>query len=443
MENIIRQTSLGQIRGNRTDYGQEYLGVRYATAQRFSYAKPIDSWDGIYDATSFGDACTQYRAYFPHLDVPERLFYFNEFRKGQEFVYSEDALNLNIFTPSEGENNKKYPVLVWIHGGGFNSGCNWESYLSGDEYVKRGVVLVVINYRVGVFGYMTHEELEKRNGRDGNFGLDDQIVALRWVKNHIGDFGGDAENITVMGQSAGAISIQYMSLSKHCEGLYKRAIMMSGAGAFPKPALPRRCEATRDYWLDVIGESGANNLEEFEKLSDEQVLAAVEKVKTKRKDNMFNTQPVVDGYLIADEVGRLIKNPLPIDYMAGYTNRDMYTIMLSHMAHKFCRNNRGYLYFFDVDAPGDDNGAFHSADLRYMFGTLKNSFRPYDDIDEKISQLMIDYVVSFMKTSDPNGGDRPQWKRGGRALCIRKSGVKMGTPNRFKLLLATFKGDPK
>ena len=438
---ILLETLCGKVRGIENEHYRCFLGVPYARAGRFEYAKEVDHWDDELDATAFGPACPQYRQFFPHLDVPERHFYYREFREGQEFEYDEaKCLNLNIYTPKE---KGTYPVLVYVHGGGFNSMCNSESYLDGAAYAKRGVILVTINYRVGVFGYLTNEAIKNEFGHEGNFGLDDILVAAQWVKKNIASFGGDPENITLMGQSAGAISIQYLCLNKRSEGLFNRAIMMSGAGAFPKFALPRPAEKTREYWEAVIAASGAKGFEEFKQLSVKDILAAVEKIKTERKDNQFNTMPVVDGCLLEDDVDKLIKNPLKIDYMIGYTNNDMYTAIVARMAHKYAKANNGYLYFFDVDAPGDNNLAFHSSDLRYAFGTLDKSWRPYDDEDKRVSEIMIDYFASFIAKGDPNGDERPEWKRGTGALCISKKEIKMGPVPKFRLFKNTFIGDPK
>lgn len=434
-------TSCGNICGiEREDYFA-FLGVPYATAKRFDYAKEIEKWDGDLDATNFGPACPQYRQFFPHLDVPQRLFYHREFRDGLIFEYDEDkCLNLNIYTPKQ---KGTYPVLIYVHGGGFNSMCNSESYLDGAAYAKRDIILVVINYRVGVFGYFTNEEIQKEKGRDGNFGLDDILVATKWVKHNIASFGGDPDNITVMGQSAGAISLQYLCLSKSAEGVWKRAIMMSGAGAFPKFALPKPSEATHEYWNQVMAAANVHSFKEFKALSVKDVLQAVEVVKTQRKDNQTNTMPVVDHYLLPEGIDKLIKNPMKLDYLVGYTNNDMFTIVIANMAHKYAKANNAYLYFFDVDAPGDKNLAFHSCDLRYAFGTLDKSWRPYDEADKKISDVMIDYLAAFVKTGNPNGDGRAEWKPGNKPLRFSKNGIKMANPPRMRLLLNTFKGDPK
>ncbi len=472
---IEKETDLGRIRGLERETDHAFLGIRYARAERFCYAAPVENWEGTYDATHFGDACTQYRTYFPHLDVPERRFYHREFREGLSFTYSEDCLNLNIYAPKEA---KQAPVLVFIHGGGFNSMANSEGYLDGAGYTKRGILLVTINYRVGVFGYLTHEEIQEKNGRDGNFGLDDQLVALKWIKQHIASFGGDPENITVMGQSAGAISLQYLCLSKKAEGLFKRAIMLSGGGLFPKIARPKPAAKTRDYWKAVMEKAGAKTLEEFRQMNEKDVLAAIETVKTERKDNTVNTQPVVDGYLLETDTAKLIGHPLQLDYMAGTTSNDMFNAVLYHMAWKFIRKNKGYRYFFDIDAPGDDNGAFHSSDLRYFFGTLEQSFRPYDEKDKAVSEQMMDYVAAFVRTGDPNQAvtceteidgyleneegkskegileterkqdgrhveKRAVWTKSGKPLYITREGFQMNRPSLIRLIQNTFRGDPK
>ncbi|MCR5079421.1 MAG: carboxylesterase family protein [Bacilli bacterium] len=439
MEKGILKTPIGEFKGNERENCFEYLGIPYAKAKRFEYAEEINGYDKV-DATKFGPACPQYRQFFPHLDVPERLFYQKEFRDGLEFVYDEDCLNLNIYTPKQ---EGSYPVLVYIHGGGFNSMCNSESYLDGEAYTSRGIILVVINYRVGVFGYLTDPEIKKSLGREGNFGLDDMLVALSWVKHHIDSFGGDPSNISVMGQSAGAISLQYLCLSPLAQGLFNRAIMLSGAGAFPKFALPLPAEKTNSYWEEVKIAAKVNSFEEFKALGVKEVLSAVEMVKANRKDNLRNTMPVIDGYLIKEGIDKLIKHPLKLDYMVGYTNNDMFTFILSNMAHKYSKHNGAYLYFFDVDAPGDDNEAFHSSDLRYVFDTLDKSWRPYDEEDNRIAKLMCDYIASFIKSGDPNGDNRPTWIKGKRPLCISKKKIGMGKRPTLRLIRNTFKGDPK
>lgn len=441
MEQILRQTPLGEIRGLDNGTCLEFRGVPFGRAGRFEYAEPVTGWDGVLDATAFGPGCPQNRAVHEHLEDPVRLFYKKEYREGSEFTYSEDCLNLNVYAPYEAEGA---PVILFFYGGGFDSGLNAENPFDGSGWARRGAVAVMANYRVGPLGYLTHEEIQKKYGRDGNFGLDDQLTALRWVRAHIAAFGGDPDNVTLMGQSAGAISVQYLCLNPAHRGLFRRAVMMSGGGLFPRFALPRPAESTRDYWLQFMELAGCRSFEELKAAPLADIFEAVERIKALRKDTIYHTMPVVDGALLPGPVDRLIESPLPLDYLIGYTNNDMYAPVMAYIGNKFGRKNGAYLYWFDLDAPGDDNRAFHSSDLRYMFGTLDRSWRPYEQRDWEVSGQMMDYLVNFARTGDPNGPGLPPWRKGKPALRIGPKGTKMGHVSYYKLLKNMLtKGDPK
>ena len=419
MEQILRQTPLGEIRGLDNGTCLEFRGVPFGRAGRFEYAEPVTGWDGVLDATAFGPGCPQNRAVHEHLEDPVRLFYKKEYREGSEFTYSEDCLNLNVYAPYEA---KGAPVILFFYGGGFDSGLNAENPFDGSGWARRGAVAVMANYRVGPLGYLTHEEIQKKYGRDGNFGLDDQLTALRWVRAHIVAFGGDPDNVTLMGQSAGAISVQYLCLNPAHRGLFRRAVMMSGGGLFPRFALPRPAESTRNYWLQFMELAGCRSFEELKAAPLADIFEAVERIKALRKDTIYHTMPVVDGALLPGPVDRLIESPLPLDYLIGYTNNDMYAPVMAFIGNKFGRKNGAYLYWFDLDAPGDDNRAFHSSDLRYMFGTLDRSWRPYKQRDYEASGQMMDYLVNFARTGDPNGPGLPPWRKGKPALRSLRSG---------------------
>ena len=445
MESFIKEitwsTPLGEIRGLDNGTCLEFRGVPFGRAGRFEYAEPVTGWDGVLDATAFGPGCPQNRAVHEHLEDPVRLFYKKEYREGSEFTYSEDCLNLNVYAPYEA---KGPPVILFFYGGGFDSGLNAENPFDGSGWARRGAVAVMANYRVGPLGYLTHEEIQKKYGRDGNFGLDDQLTALRWVRAHIVAFGGDPDNVTLMGQSAGAISVQYLCLNPAHRGLFRRAVMMSGGGLFPRFALPRPAESTRNYWLQFMELAGCRSFEELKAAPLADIFEAVERIKALRKDTIYHTMPVVDGALLPGPVDRLIESPLPLDYLIGYTNNDMYAPVMAFIGNKFGRKNGAYLYWFDLDAPGDDNRAFHSSDLRYMFGTLDRSWRPYKQRDYEASGQMMDYLVNFARTGDPNGPGLPPWRKGKPALRIGPKGTKMGHVSYYKLLKNMLtKGDPK
>ena len=257
---VLLSTDCGPLLGLDNGRCREFRGVPFARAERFAYAQPVTRWDGVLDARRFGPGCPQNRAVHEHPEHPTRRFYKREYREGLELRYDEDCLNLNIYAPYRAE---KAPVILFFFGGGFDSGLNCEGAFDGSALAEQGVVTVFANYRVGVLGYLTHAEMKARYGREGNLGLDDQLTALRWLRDHVSDFGGDPENITLMGQSAGAISVQYLCLNPANKGLFRRAIMLSGAGKFPKFALPRPAEQTRAYWAEFMAAAGCRSFDEL------------------------------------------------------------------------------------------------------------------------------------------------------------------------------------
>ena len=417
------KTACGAVRGNEREDCLEFLGVPYAKAERFAYAKSVEHWDGELDATAFGPACPQNRGWHEHMEDPTFRFYKREFREG----------------------SRNCPVVLFFHGGGFESGINSESPFDGAALATRGIVTAFANYRLGPLGYLTHEEIQKRFGRDGNFGLDDQLTAIRWVKKHIGDFGGDGENITLLGQSAGAISIQYLCLNHANKGLFQRAAMMSGAGLFPRFALPRKAEDTHAYWEEFLSDAGCKSFDELKKAPLDAIFDAVETIRARRKDSTYNTMPVVDGLLIPEPVDRMMRDPMKLDYLIGFTNTDLFAPVMAWIGMDFAQKNNGFVYFFDLDSPGDDSRAFHSCDLRYIFGTLSNGWRPYGERDYAVSAQMTDYLANFARFGDPNGAGLPRWERDGwKALRFTKYRTKMSYVNYIKLA-ANFlkKGDPK
>ncbi len=444
METCLLQTNTGSFLGCVENGCEVFRGIPYARAGRFEYASVIRSYDKEVDARFPGPACMQKRAWpeFEHLEIPERKFYHREFREGIQFTYDEEkGLNLNVFTPEKGD---RLPVIVFFHGGGFDSGSINSSPFDGSRLASRGCVVVFAQYRVGVFGYFTHEDVYASEGRDGNFGLDDMMQSLVWVQTHISGFRGDNSNVTVMGQSAGAMSIQYLLCSPRAKDLFHKAIMMSGAGRFPKFSLPKPCEQTRSYWKEVMDLCGCKTLDEIRKIGPKELLQAVETQKTRRKDNTYNTMPVVDHFLLPEGIDRLIRHPKEVPLIIGFTNNDMYTVLLAHVSKKYAKAHGGYLYYFDIDAKGDNSQAFHSADLRYAFGTLASSWRPYAESDERASGLMMDYFARFAETGDPNHDGAPVWDIcRGRAMRFSDEGACMARPKIGKLLRNTFKkGDP-
>ena len=444
-QSLLLQTVCGTLRGLRRSGCRCFLGVPYARAERFAYAQSVEHWDGVLDATAPGNACPQNRAVHEHLENPARRFYKKEFREGIAFTYGEDCLNLNIYAPLDAASS--CPVLLFFHGGGFDSGCNSEGAFDGAGLARRGVVTVFANYRVGPLGYLTHPELQRAYGRDGNFGLDDMLCAVRWVKAHIAEFGGDGDNLTLAGQSAGAISVQLLCLNPAHKGLFQRALMMSGAGLLPGVARPRRAEDSHAYWAEFLRCAGCETLDALRDTPLDTIFDAVETMKSRRKDGMRNTMPVVDGLLVPAPMEELMKSPLPLSYLLGYTSNDLFAPVFASMTNRFARAVGAYVYFFDLDAPGDKNGAFHSCDLRYLFETLDASWRPYAARDREASAQLAAYASNFARCGDPNGDGLPLWRpygNGSRALCFGPEGTRMGRASYLRLTLNILrKGEPK
>jgi para-nitrobenzyl esterase len=210
-----------------------YKGIPFAAPPvgelRWREPQPVKSWTGTYAADKFAPACIQ--------NVPRsRLPWTEEFM--HQGSISEDCLYLNVWTGAETTNEKR-PIMVYLYGGGFSEGSNAVAVYNGEELAKKGVVLVGINYRVGPFGFLAHPELtaESAHHASGNYGLLDQVAALRWVKHNMRAFGGDPDNVTIFGQSAGAMSVAMLMQSPLTEGLFKRAIIQSGPGLFPAGTL--------------------------------------------------------------------------------------------------------------------------------------------------------------------------------------------------------------
>ena len=247
------QTPCGEVRGcaGRVPGTVAFKGIRYATAGRWEYPKQVTAWEGTYDATSYGHCCYQPRAFLNEEENRKKYFYYNEFRKGASYTYSEDCLFLNIFTPESARKGDKLPVLVAIHGGSFTGGCGHEKHFDGPVWPLRGVIGVTLNYRLGPLGFLSLPELKEEARKTGNYGLYDQLIAIQWVKDNIEAFGGDPNNITVFGQSAGAMSIQLHCLSSLAEGLFQKAVMCSGSGV---SRLMSYAPASKhyDFWRAVM-----------------------------------------------------------------------------------------------------------------------------------------------------------------------------------------------
>lgn len=414
-------TKYGSISGVIQNGYTVFKGIPYAKPPigelRFRAPEEIDPWDGVYHANTFKNKCMQ-------SELPKEIsFYIKEFYSNPEFMpeCSEDSLYLNIWTPAN-KTSEKLPVAFWIHGGGFLGGFGSEMEFDGEAFCKQGVILVTINYRLGLFGFLAHEWLSEENekGVSGNYGIMDQIMALKWVHENSEAFGGDPENITIFGQSAGAVSVQTLISSPLTGNLINKAILQSGGG-YKSPIIRntnlKDAEKIGDEFINL---SNIKSLKELREKSADELLVLIEDYYLHRrqtgKEGLFFS-PIIDGHILVDGYDKLIEKGeiKNIPYMLGYCKDDISVttesgensplyrgcIGFSHKLEEIGRKP-AYVYYFTRDLPGDDSGAFHSGELWYMFGTLVRNWRPNLAADYDLSERMVSAWTNFIKKGDPN-----------------------------------------
>ena len=441
MEYIVN-TPCGPVKGcaGKTADTVAYKGIRYATDGRWEYPKQVTGWEGVYDATSYGNCSYQPRAFYDEEQNKKKYFYYNEFRKGETYSYSEDCLFLNIFAPDTAKEGDKLPVLIYIHGGGFTGGCGHEKHFDGPVWPAKGVIGVTLNYRLGPMGFVCLPQLKEEAGFTGNYGLFDQLTAIKWVRDNIAAFGGDPENMAIMGQSAGAMSVQQHCLSPLSRGLFQRAIMSSGGGV-NKLLSAAPAEKHYEFWLRAMEIAGCETLEQFRAISPQKLFAVWNE--TKKALHTPGSFPCIDGRLVVGSGTELLAagKQHDIHYMAGSTSEDMMPPILQGMSRRWCAAQRkpSYTWYFDRQLPGDDNGAWHSADLWYWFGTLENCWRPMEQKDHDLSEQMVSYLCNFVRTGDPNkAAVLPTWIASDthqkRVLMLGQKDTHMARPGMLKMI---------
>ena len=440
-------TPCGEIVGTECQWPgvAAFKGIRYATAGRWEYPQLVESWDGVYDATQYGNCSYQPRAFYDEASMPEKAFYYNEFRKGETYTYDEDCLFLNIWVPEEANTESHLPVLFYIHGGGFTGGCGHEKHFDGPVWPTLGVIGVTINYRLGPMGFLCLPELKDEAGHTGNYALFDQLTALKWVHDNIAAFGGDPENITIMGQSAGAMSVQQLCVSPLSDGLFAKAVMCSGGGVGKMMNMSQTDEDQYPFWQSVMKKAGCESLKEMRALEPAALFDAWNTVKKETPKMMLYAAPCVDGTLIPENALDVAQKggQKDVPYMIGTTSEDVMPPVVFKMAKDWARmqadqgKQESYTWFFDRQLPGDDAGAWHSSDLWYWFGTLGHCWRPLTQKDYEISRQMAAYLTNFAKTGNPNGEGLCEWlpmKKGqNKVLRIGEADTHMGGVNMTKL----------
>ena len=414
---------------------------------RWRAPQPPAKWSGVRKAAEFGPGCPQ-RKSGPF--GPWSAEYISI--AGMKGGSSEDCLYLNVWTGAKSAGEKR-PVFVWIHGGGFNSGSGDVPVYDGEGLASKGLVVVTINYRIGVLGFLAHPELTKESGKNasGNYGIMDVIAALGWVRRNIAAFGGDPGNVTIAGQSAGAFLVNYLVASPLAKGLFHRAIAESG-GAFSNTT--------------TLADAEARGV----KFGESQKAPTLADLRAKPADALGSGQfgPIVDGYVVPEDVKTVFtrgrQNDVPL--IAGWNADDSVMFGAPQKAEAFreqarkqwgdhvdeflqafpagtdeqaaasqkalgrdqifawqtrtwarLQNQTGkskvFLYYFDRTAPGTPEQtkykAFHSGEIAYALNTLSRWDRPWEPVDRKIAEVMSTYWANFARGGNPNGPGVPSW----------------------------------
>jgi para-nitrobenzyl esterase len=465
------KTEQGKAHGKTINDGKvkAYLGLPYAAAPvgdlRWKTPQPPAKWKGQRDATKYGAHCMQAEVY------SDMSF--------QDSGPSEDCLFLNVFTPGDAKAKSKLPVMFWIHGGGYSGGSASEPRHNGDFLPTKGVVLVTINYRLGVLGFLATEDLAKEaNGTAGNYGLFDMVAALRWVRANIANFGGDPDNVTIFGESAGSFAVSTLMASPEAKGLFHKAIGESGAAfgrALPTNSLEER-EKQDGEWVASLG---VTSLAALRALPADKILEDAKKSKrgfSVTIDGKLLTEPIAATYaagkqahvpLLAgwnrdegwsdgmtvekwkafaatafkDRAAEFLKlYPGETDEQATRSASDFYgdgfiafgtwqwleaqrktgapTDRSSSVGWK-TGESPVYRYHFELAALPSKfhpgTAAFHSDDIEYVFGALDTRVgETVRPEDRKLSEQMMSYWTNFAKTGDPNGSGLPEWPKYGK-----------------------------
>jgi len=459
-DSLVVKTADGKVHGKliNSDKVRAFEGVPYATPPvgdlRWKAPEPPKPWKGELDATKFGHHCAQGHFF------DDMVF--------QDDGMSEDCLTLNVYAPANEKSKAKLPVMFWIHGGGYTGGGSDEPRHNGDFLPMKGVVLVTINYRLGVFGFLATPDLAaEQGGSAGNYGLMDMVAALGWVKKNIADFGGDPNNVTIFGESAGSFAVSTLMATPSAQGLFHKAIGESGGalttGTLSMPTLavvgPKDAQWVKDL--------GANSLAELRAMPVDKILAAT------AKRGQVGFSPILDGKFLSVPVSETYEQgkQAHVPLLAGF-NRDEGSFLSNGMTAdkwKAMGNERFadkvelffklypgttdteavrsatdfggdqfiaygtwkwievdrktgdkdiYRYKLDLASPPSKfhpgSYAFHSDDIEYVFGTLAT--RPgavWRDEDWKLSDQMMSYWTNFAKNGDPNGPGLPKWPKYG------------------------------
>jgi para-nitrobenzyl esterase len=444
----------GEVKGSVTEGISIFKGIPFAAPPvgdlRWKAPAPVPGWPGIKAADSFGSACMQTAG-----------------QMGNSAKVSEDCLYLNVWTPAKNP-GEKIPVIIWIYGGGFSGGSTSVPMYDGMNFAKKGVVLVSVAYRVGPFGFLAHPELSRESGKgSGNYGLEDMIAGMKWVKENIARFGGDPSKVTIFGHSAGGMAVSMLAASPETKGLFHRAICMSGGSFAP---IQTSNEAGAGMGIPALTLAESRGEAFIKKLGAADIKAAralnAEAIQKSTAGGMGGGgfRPVADGYIVPNDLyslyqaGRFNDTPILVgntsDEAASFGSRNVTSAefekqiksqygthadaILNVYAHstdaEATKASRGVMrestfawntwtwarlqsqkgkgkafeYFFDYH-PNSADGAGHGSDVPYAFQTLGGRQGESKPEDTKLSEMISSYWVNFAKSGNPNGPGIPPW----------------------------------
>lgn len=461
----IVHTAKGVVSGvaGSTPGMRVFKGIPFAAPPvgelRWRPPQPPSAWDSTRKAEAFGPECMQ----SPNaMGGP-----FRDLRTKREPI-SEDCLYLNIWTPANSP-RQRLPVMVWIYGGGFKGGSSSLPYYDGEALAKKGAVVVSFNYRVGVFGFLAHPDLraESPHHAAGDYGLLDMVAALQWVRDNIAAFGGNPQRVTIFGESAGSVAVNYLMASPLAKGLFQGAMGESGAGVEGSLS-PWPLAKTEQAGLEFAHSAGAKSIAELRALPADQVYSASEAFVKANGAWRLSFWADVDGWFLPDTPRHLFaagkQNDVPLlvgtnadegsffvppvsaenfklkaqrrfgdqarEYLELYPADSEPQALASEIASETdgtfasgartwvdlqtrTGKSRAYLYYLSRVPPMPDSrryGAFHGADIFYVFGTM--NYHPewaWTAIDRQLSETITSYWVNFARRGDPNAQGLPPW----------------------------------
>lgn len=426
-----------------------FMGIPFAAPPvgelRWKAPQAVAPWEGIRSCVDPPASAMQ--------GPPKPFMCWSKEFMAPESPLSEDCLYLNVWTTAQSVQDK-LPVMVWIHGGGFTGGSGTVPLYDGEAMSRKGVVFITINYRLGILGFLAHPELsaESELKTSGNYGILDQIAALKWVKENIAAFGGDPDNVTIAGQSAGSFSVNMLVVSPLAKGLFHKAIAQSG-GMFGKQlSLGQTLNLAEENGKQLTQKMKIASIAEFRAIPADSLLKIPGRF-SPTVDNVIippvyetfaagkhNDVPLISGWNADDGVSFgppakaeqfqvMIKTqysdkadtylklfPANNDQEAGRSQKLMSQLYFGWNNYTWVRLqsskgiSKAYLYYFKRVPPGQPNyGAFHSSEFGYALHTLKLWDRPFTEVDFKLEEAMSSYWVNFAKTGDPNGEGLPAW----------------------------------